>query len=94
MTLAYRPDAAAFSRVGGQRVLDCLGQTAPTLAFGLEPYGAQYGGVSPERLARELQGKLAALHLKDFGFDHHALERSHRYVRDHLVGPVAARPAE
>jgi sugar phosphate isomerase/epimerase len=70
LTLAYHNHAVEFSRIAGERVFDIIRRTAPTLAFELDAYWAQFGGVSPERLAGDLHGKLAGLHLKDFGFDY------------------------
>ena len=129
LKLAYHNHAIEFSRVGGERVFDILRGAAPTLDFELDAYWAQFGGADPERCIRELRGKLAALHLKDYGFDlkknqpfmaevgtgnldfsalvaeaeragcewfvveqdttpgnpYDSLERSFRYVRDHLA---------
>lgn len=129
LKLAYHNHALEFSRVDGEPVFNLLRGAAPTLNFELDTYWVQYGGVSPERCIRDLRGKLAALHLKDYGFDlkkNHpvmvevgtgnldfstlvaeaeragcewfiveqdatpgdpfdSLERSFRYVRDHLV---------
>ncbi|MBV8898563.1 MAG: sugar phosphate isomerase/epimerase [Verrucomicrobia bacterium] len=129
LKLAYHIHAIEFSRLEGEPVLNILREAAPTLNFELDAYWAQYGGVSPERCIREFRGKLAALHLKDYGFNlkkiqpvmvevgtgnldfstlvaeaeragcewfiveqdvtpgdpFDSLERSFRYVRDHLV---------
>jgi sugar phosphate isomerase/epimerase len=67
LTLAYHNHAMEFFRLDRERVYDVLRQRAPGLAFELDAYWAQYGGMNPERLVRELAGKLASLHLKDFG---------------------------
>jgi sugar phosphate isomerase/epimerase len=69
MKLAYHNHAIEFSRVEGELVLNLLRGAAPGLNFELDAYWTQYGGASPERCIQELRGKLAALHLKDYGFD-------------------------
>jgi sugar phosphate isomerase/epimerase len=69
LKLAYHNHAIEFSRVDGEPVFNILRGAAPALNFELDAYWAQYGGVSPERCIRELRGKLAALHLKDYGFN-------------------------
>jgi sugar phosphate isomerase/epimerase len=68
LKLAYHNRAIEFSRVDGEPVFNILRAAAPTLDFELDVYWTQYGGASPERCIRELRGKLAALHLKDYGF--------------------------
>lgn len=69
LKLAYHNHAIEFSRVDKEPVFNILRGAAPTLNFELDAYWAQYGGVSPEGCIRNLRGKLAALHLKDYGFD-------------------------
>ncbi len=69
--LAYHNHALEFARCDGERVLDHLLRTAPTLAFELDTYWVQFGGGSPERWIQALHGKLATVHLKDYGFDLH-----------------------
>lgn len=69
LKLAYHNHAIEFSRVDGEPVFNILRGAAPTLNIELDAYWAQYGGVSPERCLRELRGKVAALHLKDYGFN-------------------------
>jgi sugar phosphate isomerase/epimerase len=67
LTLAYHNHALEFARIGKERVYDVIRSRAPALAFELDAYWAQYGGMNPESLVRGLGDKLAALHLKDFG---------------------------
>jgi sugar phosphate isomerase/epimerase len=67
LTLAYHNHAMEFARVGKERVYDVIRSRAPGLSFELDPYWAQYGGMNPESLVRNLAGKLVGLHLKDFG---------------------------
>jgi sugar phosphate isomerase/epimerase len=69
--LAYHNHAVEFHRIQGELALDIIQQTAPSLAFELDTYWVQYGGGNVERWIRALKGKLATLHLKDYGFDLH-----------------------
>jgi sugar phosphate isomerase/epimerase len=67
LTLAYHNHAMEFARLDGEFVYAIIRQRAPALAFELDVYWAQYGGMNPERLIREFGSKLISLHLKDFG---------------------------
>jgi sugar phosphate isomerase/epimerase len=67
LTLAYHNHAMEFFRLDGELVYDIIRKKAPGLLFELDAYWVQYGGMSPERLIRELGSKLVSVHLKDFG---------------------------
>jgi sugar phosphate isomerase/epimerase len=67
LALAYHNHAMEFFRIDGELAYDVFRKRAPSLLFELDVYWAQYAGMSPERWIRELGGKLASVHLKDFG---------------------------
>jgi len=67
LTLAYHNHAMEFARIGKDIAYDVIRSRAPGLAFEVDPYWVQYGGMNPERWVRNLGDKLVALHLKDFG---------------------------
>jgi sugar phosphate isomerase/epimerase len=67
LTLAYHNHALEFARLGKELIYDVIRSRAPGLAFELDPYWVQYGGMNPERWVRALGNKLVAFHLKDFG---------------------------
>jgi sugar phosphate isomerase/epimerase len=67
LTLAYHNHALEFARLGKELIYDVIRSRAPGLAFELDPYWVQYGGMNPERWVRTLGNKLVAFHLKDFG---------------------------
>ena len=67
LALAYHNHAMEFFRLDGELVYDVFRKRAPGLLFELDAYWVQYAGMSPERWIRELGGKLASIHLKDFG---------------------------
>jgi len=67
LILAYHNHAIEFARVGNELVYDVIRSRAPGLAFELDAYWVQYGGMNPERWVRNLGNKLVSLHLKDFG---------------------------
>ena len=77
--LAYHNHALEFARVGGELVLDIIRQTAPSLAFELDTYWVQYGGGNVEHWITALKGKLATIHLKDYGFD---LQQNRPYMAE------------
>jgi sugar phosphate isomerase/epimerase len=67
LILAYHNHAMEFSRIDGQLVYEILHNRAPGLAFELDTYWAQLGGVNPERWIQKLGSKLVSLHMKDYG---------------------------
>jgi sugar phosphate isomerase/epimerase len=67
LTLAYHNHAVEFTRVGNELAYDIIRSRAPGIAYELDTYWVQYGGMSPLHWARTLGETLVSLHLKDFG---------------------------
>jgi sugar phosphate isomerase/epimerase len=67
LTLAYHNHAVEFTRVGNELAYDIIRSRAPGIAYELDTYWAQYGGMNPLQWTRRLGEKLVSLHLKDYG---------------------------
>ena len=67
LTLAYHNHAVEFTRIGKDLAYDIIRSGAPGIAYELDTYWVQYGGMSPLQWTRTLGEQLVSLHLKDYG---------------------------
>ena len=56
-----------FFKHGGQTVFDYMIENAPYINFTVDTYWLQYGGVDVAEMLAKLKGRIACVHLKDYG---------------------------
>ena len=56
-----------FYKHGGETVFDYMIANAPYINFTADTYWLQYGGVDVVAMLKKLQGRIACVHLKDYG---------------------------
>lgn len=66
VTLCFHNHAIEFARVGGDRVLDIILDTAPLVQLELDVHWVHRGGLDPVRTLREYGDRVALVHLKDY----------------------------
>lgn len=66
VTLCFHNHAIEFARVGGDRVLDIILDTAPLVQLELDVHWIHRGGLDPVKTLREYGDRVALVHLKDY----------------------------
>lgn len=68
IALSYHNHHQEFRKLGGKLILEKImeGVPADCLSFEIDTYWVQYGGCDPVRWCAELEGRLPAIHLKDY----------------------------
>lgn len=66
VTLCFHNHAIEFARVGGDRVLDVILDTAPLVQLELDVHWIHRGGLDPVKTLRHYSDRVALVHLKDY----------------------------
>ncbi|WP_156252234.1 sugar phosphate isomerase/epimerase family protein [Pseudactinotalea terrae] len=66
VTLCFHNHAIEFARVGGDRVLDVILDTAPLVQLELDVHWIHRGGLDPVKTLRHYGDRVALVHLKDY----------------------------